>query len=54
MTAQEIIQSIMDIVFSRFFLYMAPIVFVFMVIMFSDRLIDLLFYSISEKRNRWR
>jgi len=53
MNAQEIIQTILDIVFTDFMLYLSPVFFVFMVILFGDRIIDLL-YGIFSERRRWR
>lgn len=48
-----IVNSMVEIVFSKFVIYLAPVFFVFMVILFSDSLIHLLYSIFSDRKNRW-
>lgn len=47
-----LVQAITDIVFRGNLLYLSPILFLLMVILFADRLIDLIKNSISHKSSR--
>ncbi|MFP7202632.1 hypothetical protein SFC08_16805 [Lysinibacillus halotolerans] len=46
-----LVQMMVDVVFKGYLLYLAPILFVLMVILFADRLIDLIVNAISLKSN---
>lgn len=48
----ELLQGIIDIVFKGNLLYLSPILFLLMVIIFSDKIIQLIYDSIGEKNNR--
>jgi hypothetical protein len=48
----SLVQAILDIIFSKFMGYLSPMIFLFMVALFSDRLIDIIFNAIATKR-RW-
>lgn len=50
MSSQEIIQTILDIVFTDFMIYLSPVLFVFMVVLFGDRIVDFLYGIFSERR----
>lgn len=45
-----LVQAILDVVFKGNMLYLAPFLFLMMVILFADRLIDLIFNSLDRKR----
>jgi len=49
----ELLQSTIDVVFKGNMLYLTPFLFLMMVILFSDRLIDLVFNAMERKRNRY-
>lgn len=49
----NLLQAIIDIVFKGNLLYLSPILFLLMVIVFADRLIDLISNSISLRRNNY-
>jgi hypothetical protein len=52
----DLLQGMVDIVFKGNLLYLSPILFLLMVILFSDRLIDLIYKAIdrdSGRRNRY-
>jgi hypothetical protein len=52
----ELLQGMIDIVFKGNLLYLSPIIFLLMVILFSDRLIDLIYNAIGRdagRRNRY-
>ena len=53
MEATEIISMILEIVFSKFMLYLAPMLFLLMAILFSDRLISLIYDTIAYKRREY-
>jgi positive regulator of sigma E activity len=48
----SLVQYILDIIFSKFMIYLSPMIFLFMVVLFADRLIDLIFDAVATKR-RW-
>lgn len=48
----NLIQSMIDIVFKGNLLYLSPILFLLMAILFADRLIDLIGNSITVKTGR--
>ncbi|MGG5253528.1 hypothetical protein ACQYAD_08535 [Neobacillus sp. SM06] len=48
----EMVQAVLDIIFSKFMLYLAPMVFMLMAVLFSDRVIEIVYKAITEKR-RW-
>lgn len=50
MDASQIINAVLEIVFSRYMLYLAPLLFLLMVVVFVDRFVDLLYEAISNKR----
>jgi hypothetical protein len=52
----ELLQGMIDIVFKGNLPYLAPIIFLLMAILFSDRLIDLIYNAIGRdtgRRNRY-
>jgi hypothetical protein len=48
----DLLQAVLDIVFSKYMLYLAPMIFLFMVCLFADRLIEVVFDVLASKR-RW-
>lgn len=48
----NILQGMIDIVFKGNLLYLSPILFMLMVILFSDRLIELIVKSVSDGNGR--
>ncbi|AIF45728.1 hypothetical protein [Virgibacillus sp. SK37] len=48
----EILQAVVDIVFSGYMLYLAPFLFLLMVVLFADRLIDLVTISLEKSTGR--
>lgn len=48
----ELLQGTIDIVFKGNMLYLAPMMFIFMVTLFADRLIDLIVGSIKSTNGR--
>jgi positive regulator of sigma E activity len=48
----NLVQVILDIIFSKFMVYLAPLVFLFMAALFADRIIEIVFNAIATKR-RW-
>jgi hypothetical protein len=52
----DLLQAMIDIVFKGNLLYLSPVLFLLMVILFSDRLIELIYNSLgrdSGRRNRY-
>lgn len=49
----ELLQSMIDVVFKGNMLYLTPFLFLMMVILFADRLIELVFNAMENKRNRY-
>lgn len=52
----DLLQSVVDIVFQGNLLFLSPILFLLMTILFSDRLIDLIYNALgrnSGRRNRY-
>lgn len=53
----ELLQATIDIVFKGNMLYLSPFLFILMIILFSDRLIDLVYSAIGKgtngRRNRY-
>lgn len=49
----ELITVALDIIFSKYMVYLAPMIFMFMVLLFSDRLIELIQNAVTSK-SRWR
>lgn len=47
-----LLQALIDVVFKGNLLYLSPILFFLMVILFADRLVDLLFNAIDSGTNR--
>lgn len=48
----ELLQGMIDIVFKGNLPYLAPVIFLLMVIMFSDRLIDLIYNAMGRDSGR--
>ncbi|WP_313799084.1 hypothetical protein [Cytobacillus sp.] len=46
-------QEVLNIIFSKYMVYLSPMIFVLMVALFSERIIDLIYQAIDKKR-RWR
>lgn len=46
-------QEVLNIIFSKYMMYLSPMIFVLMVALFSERIIDLIYQAIDKKR-RWR
>jgi hypothetical protein len=52
----DLLQNVIDIVFKGNLLYLSPLLFLLMVVLFSDRLIDLIYNALgrnSGRRNRY-
>lgn len=52
MTAQEIINSLVNLIFSKILLYISPVLFIFVIVLYSDRLIEFLHDIIIPRRRR--
>ncbi|BDG46419.1 hypothetical protein [Parageobacillus sp. KH3-4] len=39
----DILQAVLEIIFQRYMVYLAPVLFLFAVVMFGERLIDFLY-----------
>jgi hypothetical protein len=50
MTGQQLVQAAIDIVFKGNMIYLAPFLFLLMTILFADRLVDLIYEAIQERR----
>jgi len=50
----ELVQAILEIVFKGNLLYLSPILFILMVVLFSDRLIELIHHALSPEGGRRR
>jgi len=50
----NLVQSMVDIVFKGHLLYLSPLIFLVMVVVFADKLIELIVNSISLKSERRR
>jgi hypothetical protein len=48
----SLLQMILDIIFSKFMGYLTPMIFLFMVLLFADRIIEVVYNAIATKR-RW-
>lgn len=48
----ELLQGMIDIVFKGNLVYLSPFLFLLMVILFSDRLIELIYNAMREKPTR--
>ena len=50
----DLIQAIIDLVFKGYLLYLSPLIFLLMVVIFADSLIGLIVNAVSNnKRNRY-
>ncbi|MEH7126020.1 hypothetical protein V7127_22675 [Bacillus sp. JJ1773] len=49
----ELIHTVLNIIFSKYMIYLSPMILVLMVALFSERLIDLVYQAVDKKR-RWR
>lgn len=49
-----LVQAVINVVFSGYLLYLSPLLFLLMIVLFADRLIDLLVNSISPSTKRRR
>lgn len=49
----DLLQSIIDIVFRGNLLYLAPFLFLMMIILFTDRFIDLIYNAMESRRRRY-
>jgi len=47
----DLLQAIIEVVFKSNMLYLTPFLFLMMVVLFSDRIIDLLFTAIDRRRS---
>jgi positive regulator of sigma E activity len=45
--SDELIQWVLEIIFSKFMLYIAPLIFLFMVALFSERIVDMLHRALT-------
>lgn len=50
--SQELLQAMIDIVFKVNLVYLSPVLFLLMVILFSDRLIDLIYNAMGRDTGR--
>lgn len=48
----DFVQEVIDIVFKGNMIFLSPILFILMAILFSDRLIDLIYYALDRKSAR--
>lgn len=48
----ELLQSVIDIVFKGTLLYLSPVLFFLIVILFADRLIDLFYNALGDEGSR--
>jgi len=46
----DLLQAILDIVFRANMIYLAPILFLLMTVLFTDRVVDIIFNSVIERR----
>lgn len=51
--SNELIQVVLNIIFSKYMLYLAPMIFLFMAALFTDRIIELIHHAVTQK-SRWR
>ncbi|GIN62757.1 hypothetical protein J27TS8_27500 [Robertmurraya siralis] len=51
--SSELIQEVLNIIFSKHMIYLAPMIFLFMAILFTDRIIEIIQNALAD-RNRWR
>lgn len=48
----SILQAVLEIVFQRYMIYLTPILFLFTVVLFSDRFVSFL-YDAFKRSSRW-
>jgi hypothetical protein len=46
-------QEVLNIIFSKYMVYLSPMIFVLMVALFSEKVIDVIYQAVDKKR-RWR
>lgn len=46
-------QEVLNIIFSKYMIYLSPMIFLLMVVLFSERIIDLIYQAVDKKR-RWK
>lgn len=49
----DLLKAVIDVVFGGHMLYVAPFLFLIMIVLFAERMIDLIYDSIHSKRNRY-
>lgn len=52
--SSELLQGIIEIVFKGNLLYLSPILFILMIVLFSDYIVDLLHTALNTKSERRR
>jgi drug/metabolite transporter (DMT)-like permease len=50
----DLLQAILDVIFGGMLLYLSPILFMLGVLLFGEKLIDLIIDTLSDKRKRYR
>jgi hypothetical protein len=50
----DLLQAILDVIFKGNLLFLSPILFMLGTLMFGEKLVDLIYHSISERRSRYR
>jgi hypothetical protein len=50
--SNDLVQAVLDIIFSKYMLFLAPMIFLFMAALFADRIIEIIFNSID--KSRWK
>jgi hypothetical protein len=50
----ELLQAILDIVFQGNLFYLSPILFLLCLLLFGEKLIDLIYSSVSDRKRSYR
>jgi positive regulator of sigma E activity len=43
----ELIQWVLEIIFSNYFIYLSPLIFLFMIALFTDRIVEVLHKALT-------
>lgn len=46
-------ESVLNIIFSKYMIYLSPMLLLLMGVLFAERLIGLIYKAFNQKNNRW-
>ncbi|WP_017473321.1 hypothetical protein [Amphibacillus jilinensis] len=51
--SNDLLSAVIEVIFGGYMLYVAPFLFLMMIVLFSDRLIDLIYSALEQKKDRY-